>query len=137
VKIESKIGSSAFPANIIYDFISDFNHFRNFIPIDKISDWKADTDTCSFNMSMLGNIALKITEKDPGKLIKITSDPAKSSYNFTLWIQIKEIAADESRIKLTIEPQLSKVMLSMAKTPLKNFIDSLVDEIEKFEFPIH
>ncbi|MCF8346040.1 MAG: hypothetical protein K9G38_02420 [Bacteroidales bacterium] len=136
MKIESKIGSSSFQANHIYGFITDFRNFKNFIPVDKISDWKADEDTCSFNMSMLGNTTLRITEKNPDTLLKIASDPAKSSYNFTLWIQIKEVAGSHSRIKLTIEPQLNKMMLSMAKTPLKNFIDSLIDEIEKFEFPV-
>lgn len=135
MKIESKTGKSPYPANNIYKFISDFRNFNNFIPADKVSDWQADTDHCSFRINMLGKVRLDIIERVEGKLVKITSDPKVSQYNFNLWIQLVEPAKNDTRIKVTIEPLINQVLKAMVKTPLKEFVNSLINEIEKFEFP--
>jgi hypothetical protein len=135
MKIESKTGRSEYPAATLYDFIADFRNFNNFIPQDKISGWEAGPDQCSFRMDLLGKVALSIVEKDPHKLVKISSDPAVSQYNFNLWFQLKEVRPNDTRMRITIEPLLNKVMLTMVKSHLKNFVDSLVDEIENFRIP--
>ena len=135
MKIESKAGRSEYPASALYNFISDFRNFNNFIPQDKVSEWTAEEEKCSFRMDLLGRMALTIVEKESPKLVKISSDPSVSQYNFNLWIQFKEAGEKDTRLRITIEPQLNQVMLSMVKGHLKSFIDSLVDEIEKFEIP--
>jgi len=86
-------------------------------------------------MDLLWKVALSIVDKEKGKLVKISSDPSVSQYNFNLWVQLKEVDANDTAIRITIEPLLNKVMLSMVKSHLKNFVDSLVDEIEKFSMP--
>jgi hypothetical protein len=134
MKIESRIGKSMVPVDRIYKFASDFRNFNNFIPEDKISNWKADEDECSFSADMIGNVKLQIVERETNKLIKITSDPAVNQYNFNLWLQFKEQNSDDTRIKITIEPLVNKFLLPMVKGPLKSFVDSLVDEIENFDF---
>lgn len=135
MKIESKIGKAEYSSERIYNFIADFRNFNNFIPEDKVSNWSAEKDKCSFKIDMLGNIGLYMLEKQPHKLIKICGDPAvKQQHDLTLWIQIKEIAENDCRIKVTIEPKVNQIMLSMVKGPLKKFVDQLVDEIEGFTF---
>lgn len=134
MKIESKIGKSPHSTASIYSFVSDFRNFNTFIPEEKVSNWEAEIDSCSFSMEMLGKVGLNIVERQTDEMIKIASDPTISQYNFNLWIQLKEVSESDTRIKVTIEPLLNQIMLSMVKKPLKSFIDSLVDEIEKFEF---
>lgn len=135
MRIESRTGRKETPAIELYNFIEDFRNFNNFIPQDKISDWKADAGHCSFRMDLLGKVALSIVDKEKGKLVKISSDPTVSQYNFNLWVQLKEVDTHHTAIRITIEPLLNKIMLSMVKSHLKNFVDSLVDEIEKFNIP--
>ena len=135
MKIESKTGQLSFPESTIYAFVSDFRNFNNFIPGDSVKDWKASEDTCSFSMDLLGNVEMNIIEKTPNKLVKIESNPGVSQYNFTLWIQIKEVASNDSRVRVTMEPQLNAIMLGMVKPQLKKFLDSLIDELERFKFP--
>lgn len=135
MKIESKTGRSEYPASKLYNFIADFRNFNNFIPQDKVSDWEADADQCSFKMDLLGKVALSIIEKESNKLVKIVSDPSVSQYNFNLWVQFREMEPNDTRIRITIEPLINKVMLTMVKSHLKNFVDSLVDEIETFRIP--
>lgn len=134
MKIESKIGKAESSAELIYNFITDFRNFKNIIPQEKVSEWDADEESCSFKIDTIGKMGMKVFEKEPFKLIKIKSDPSISQYNFTMWIQIKEADTSDSRIKITIEPDINKMLLPMVKSPLKKFIDSLVEKIETFNF---
>ena len=134
MQIESKIGKSESGSEIIFNFITDFRNFKNIIPQDKVSDWQANEESCSFKVDPIGKMGMKIFEIEPHTLIKIKSDPAISQYNFTMWIQIKEVGPTDSRIKITLEPEISKMLIPMVKGPLKQFVDSLVDKMETFNY---
>ena len=131
--IESRIGVIKASEEKIYNFLSNFNHFRNLIPEDQVKDWVSTEDSCSFVVDGIGKAGLKITGKDPYKLIKITSD-AGTPLPFRLWIQIKSVETNDSRIKITVDMDVSPVMLPLIKGPLQNFVDTLVDQAEKMEF---
>ena len=135
MKIESKIGKSASSDRQIYDFITDFHNFKDLLPADKVSGWESTRDQCSFQVDPLGRTGLKIVEKEPHSMVKISSDPEFSSYQFTIWIQLKKVAENDTRIKITIEPLVNKMLLPMIRLPLKKFADSLVDKIESYQFP--
>lgn len=134
MKIESKIAKSTFSDEEIYTFVTDFRNFKNIIPRERVSDWEADEDSCSFKIDPVGKMGMKVIEKEANKLIKVSSDPAVSQYNFTMWIQIKALEKNDTRIKITIEPEVNKMLLPMIKSPLKQFVDSLVEKIETFDF---
>lgn len=131
-KIESRVGKLSYPAQKVYDFLSDFNNFKSLIPPDRISDFESTADSCSFNVSGIGEATLKIIEKEPLKLVKVAGE-AMGKVGFKLWIQLKELAEDDTRIKLTVEAELNPMMSMVANKPLKNFVDMLVDQIEKIK----
>jgi hypothetical protein len=134
MKIESKIGKSASSEKQIYAFITNFHNFKDLLPADKVSGWESSEDKCSFNVDPLGRTGLMIVEKEPYKLVKIHSDPEFSKYQFTIWIQLKQVADQDTKIKITIEPQVNKMLLPMIKLPLKKLADGIVDKIENFDF---
>ena len=134
MKIESKIGKSAHSDEQIYTFTSNFHNFKDLLPANRVSGWEASEDKCSFNVDPLGRTGLMIIEKLPSKLIKMVSDPEFSSYQFTIWIQLKHVSQTDTRIKITVEPQVNRMMLPMIKGPLKKFADGLIDKIEEFNF---
>ena len=134
VKIESKIGKSAHSDKQIYDFISDFNNFKSLLPEGRVSGWEASEDRCSFNVDPVGRTGLQFIEKSPHKLLKIASMPEFSKYQFNIWIQIKKVAENDSRVKITIEPLVNKMLLPMIKSPLKLFVNGLINKIEGFDF---
>jgi hypothetical protein len=134
VKIESKIGKSACSDQEIYGFISNFNNFREILPAGKVSQWEATEDQCSFQVDPLGRTGLEMIEKTPYKLIKMASLPSYSNHQFTIWIQLKAAGEEDTRIRITIEPQVSRMLIPMIKGPLKTFVDGLIDKIETFDF---
>ncbi len=134
MKIESKIGESASNDQQIFAFISNFHNFKDLLPADRVSGWEASEEKCSFQVDPLGRTGLMIVEKKPYSLVKMSSDPEFSSYQFTIWIQLKKVTADDTRIKITIEPLVNKMMLPMLKIPLKKLADGIIDKMEAFDF---
>jgi len=129
-KIESKIGRISKPDEKIYNFLSDFNNFQHLIPPDKVKNWNSSNDSCNFTVDGIGDAGMKIIEKTPFSLIKITSD-GKTPISFFLWIQIKKIDENTTGIKIVLEPQVNQMIFMMVKGPLQNFVDMLVDQLEK------
>jgi hypothetical protein len=134
MKVESRIGKSAGSDREIYDFITDFNNFKELLPSDRVTGWEASRDRCSFHVDPVGKTGLEIIEKVPHTLVKMASIPEFSNYNFTIWIQLKSIADNDTRVKITIEPRVNIMLLPVIKGPLKQFVNALMDKIETFEF---
>lgn len=134
MKIESKIGKSGHSDQQIYKFITDFNNFKDLLPEGKVSGWESSEDRCSFQVDPLGRTGLQMVEKSPNSLVKIASIPEFSSYQFSIWIQLKQVAENDTRLKVTVEPHVSKMLLPMIKAPLKLFVNGLIDKMEGFSF---
>lgn len=133
MKLESKIGKIESSDERIYNFLTDFNNFRDLIPQDKLENWESTEDTCSFSISPIGQTGVKIIEKIPFSLIKL-ANLEESNFNFFFWVQLKPADENSSHIRLTLEVQLNTMMELMAKKPLQEFLDKLVDQLAKYSF---
>ena len=133
MKLESKIGKLGYSDEAVYNFLTDFNNFKNLIPADKVSNWKSDENSCSFSVNPIGETGIKIIEKDPFKLVKLKSLES-DKFNFTFWVQLKMLEEKDTRIKLTLEADLNPMVQMMAKKPLQEFLDKLIDQLEKYNF---
>jgi len=133
-KIESKIGKLKQSDEKIFAFLSDFNNFKSLIPADKVKNWKSTTDSCSFSVDGIGDAGMRIIERIPNSLIKVSSE-GNTPVNFFFWIQLKMTDESNTAIRLVIEPQVNPLMLGMLKGPLQNFVDMLIDQVEKLNLP--
>ena len=134
-KIESRTGKINANEEHIYNFIADFNNFKGFIPADKVEDFQSSTDHCRFKVSGIGEVGLRIIEREPFNTIKVTGD-GMANQQFFLWVQLKQMAEKDTRIKLTIKAELNPMLKMMATKPLQNFLDKLVDAMEKVDFGV-
>ncbi len=132
-KIESRIGKIEHVDERVFGFLSDFDNYKQLIPEEKIKNFQSDGDSCSFSVEGIGKASLRITEKEPYKLIKIVSESG-TPVSFSLWIQLKGMADYDTRVKITVEPDVNKIMLGMVKKPLQSFVDMIVDQLEKIPF---
>ena len=132
-KIESRIGIIRKPDVKVFNFLSDFTNFANLIPPGKIKNWTATHESCSFNIDGIGQTGLKILEKTPNNMIKIISD-GFSPASFLLWINIDQKGIDACEVKITIEPDVNPVLMSMIRSPLQGFVDKLIEQMEKLKF---
>jgi carbon monoxide dehydrogenase subunit G len=128
MKIESRIGIIPENEEKIYAFLSNLNHIEPLIPKEKLSSWEFQEDSCRLGITGIGEIGLRILEKEPCKLIKLGSGE-DSTYDFTLWIQLKQVSEKDTRAKLTLHANLNPFLQVMAKKPLQNFLDTLVEQM--------
>ena len=132
-KFESRIGKIAASEEKMYNFLTDFNNFKQFIPPDKVTDFQSDTDHCKFSISGVGQVGLQIVEKTPYNTVKISGD-ALANQNFLFWIQLKEVSDADTRVKLTIKADINPMVKLMVSKPMQTFLDKLIDAFEKMQF---
>ena len=133
MKLESKIGKIETTDERIYTFLTNFDNFKHLIPPDKVRNWQSDELSCRFTIDPIGETGIRIVEKEPFKLIKLTS-LEESKLNFCFWVQLKMPAEHDTRIKLTLEADLNPMLQMVAKNPLQEFLDKLVDQLSKYPF---
>lgn len=128
MKLESKIGKIENSDERIFNFLSDFENIKKLVPEDKVENWESGEDWCTFNVNPVGKTGVKIIEKEEFKLLKFTSIE-ESQYNFFFWLQLKQVSENDTRVKLTLDVNLNAMLQMMAKKPLKEFLDKLVDQL--------
>jgi len=129
-KIESKIGALGQNEDQVYNFLSDFRNLDPLVPHDKISNWESTQDTCRFDIAGAGTISMVIIEREPHKLIKLQSQ-SQSPVPFTLWMQMKQVSEQDTRIKLTAKAEMNPFMKAMVSKYLKKGLDGIVDKLSE------
>lgn len=125
-KFESKVVTLNRNDEDIYNFISKFSNFTPFIPTDKVEGWSATEDTCKLKVQGI-ETGLKIIERTPFHTIKITGDGAP--LEFFLWVQLKQVAENDTKMKLTINAELNFMMKALLKNKLSEGLDAMADQI--------
>ncbi|MBD3638842.1 MAG: hypothetical protein HUJ25_15925 [Crocinitomicaceae bacterium] len=121
-------------AQDVFDYLNDFNNFKDLLPEDKISDWAADKDQCSFKVQNAATIPLiKDSVEAPGKINIVSGD--KAPFPFTLVIHLKP-TDDENKTEghLVFEGEINAFLKMMVVTPLTNLFNYMSQKLqEKFQ----
>jgi hypothetical protein len=123
-------GVKAIPFNDdrIFDMLSDFSNLdkvKDRIPEKKFRDFIFDSDSCSFVAEPVGKITFQIVDREPSKTIKLTT--INSPVPLHMWIQIKQVAENDTRLKLTLRADLNPFIKSIASKPLQDALDKITD----------
>ena len=127
-EFESKIVAIQRKSEDVYRVLSDFRLFTPFIPTDKLEGWKAEEDSCSFIVNGVGQTGLKIVDKEPFKMVKITGD-GKLPFEFFLWIQLNEVEPNDTRMKLTLKAELNMMLQMMLEKKIEEGINTMAEGI--------
>ncbi len=130
---ESDIKKAEYPAEKMFNFLADFDHFGEVIPKDKIQNWQSFGDSCRFTIDPVGEVGLRIVDKELPKVIKYTAE-GKTPFNFFLWIQLKEMAENDTRVKLTIKADMNPMIKMVASKPIKKFLEVLSEAIANHQY---
>lgn len=133
LKLESRVGKVPRNEDQLFEFLTDFNNFRELIPADKVKNFEGEKESCKFTVEGIGDAGFRLIEKEPNRMIKIMGEGG-DAYRFFLWIQLKQVAEMETRVKLTMQVEINPVLALMVRGPLQRFLDMLIDEGEKFHF---
>jgi carbon monoxide dehydrogenase subunit G len=125
----SEVKQVPYGEQTVFNVLSDFSNLakmKDRVPAqNNIKDFEFDSDSCSFSVSSFGKIQFSIVKREPFKTIKFAIDKAPIDVN--LWIQIKESAPDDTKIKLTIRAELNPFIKPIASKPLQEGVDKIAD----------
>ena len=110
----------------IFEMLSDLSNLervKDRIPQDKIKDFSFDTDTCSFTVDPVGSIKFQIVEREPNKEIKFST--TNSPVPLLMWIQLKQVAENDTRMKMTVRAELNPFIKPMVSKPLQDAVDKI------------
>ena len=116
-------------AEQIWTILSDFRNLTPMIPPDKVEDWQADENSCSFRVQGM-SVRLYIVDKDPFSYIKLGGDE-NSPAQFNLWIQLKEVEPYDTRMRLVLHVKLNMMMKMMLGSKISKGIDQMAEQIAK------
>jgi carbon monoxide dehydrogenase subunit G len=133
LKLDSKTGIVKGSQEVTYNYVSDFRNFAHLLPSDRLRNIEITGDTLSFGIDGMGTVGLKITEKQPFNQMIIKAAEG-SSVDFTFWINITEDSVNTSKVNLTLQANLNMFIEMMAKGPLQQFVDLIVDKLTALEF---
>ena len=131
-RFESEIKDVNQPASAIYQVLSNFDNFGHLLPEDKISNWQSFGDSCRFKVVGIGEVGLKIIDKEPDKTIKYTAD-GTVPFNFFLWVQLKRVE-EASKVKVTLDAELNPMLKMVAKGHLEQFVGLLANAIASHSY---
>ncbi len=130
--IESKKQEVGKKDNRIFSFLSNFNHFQHLLPDDKIENWRCTDNECWFTLKGWTEMNLLIKTKKENNLIHFQSAPG-SRFPVDLLLYINSIG-EKSICQVVLTVQLSAALKMLAKKPLENFANSLVEKIDSNTF---
>ncbi|MGN1262400.1 MAG: SRPBCC family protein [Prevotella sp.] len=129
-KFESSIKQIPYSQEAVYRNISDLANLekvRDRIPTDKVQDFRFDHDSVSINVSPVGDITLRIINREEPKCVKFEAE--KSPVPLTLWIQILPVTETTSKMKLTVEASLNPFIKGMVSRPLQEGLEKIADAL--------
>ena len=129
-KFVSEIKQIPHNAERIYGMLSDLSNLervKDRIPAGKVKDFSFDSNSCSFAVDPVGKIRFQIVEREPNQLIKFAT--TNSPIPLYLWIQLKEVAEADTRMKLTVGAELNLFIKQMVAKPLQEAVDKIAEAL--------
>ena len=129
-KFESSIKQIPYPQQSVYDNISDLRNLekvKDRVPEDKVSDFTFDEDTVGINVAPVGELKLRICEREEPKCVKF--ETVQSPVPFNVWIQVLPVDEQNSKMKVTVKAELNPFIKSMVEKPLQEAVEKIADAL--------
>ena len=135
-KYESKIQSIPAPVDKVYLVLSNMMNLervRDLIPADKVQEMDLSEDAVKFKVDGLAQkVTIRIVDKIENDTIKFGLDNMPVAGNF--WIQLKEVAPNDTRVKLTVKADIPVFFRMMIEKKLQQGLDDAAVMLTQFPY---
>ena len=119
----------------IFSVLSDLRKLdliKDKIPQDKLKDLSYDQDSCSVNINPIGKIRFVIIEREPNSTIKFEAE--QLPFKLNLWIQLKQAAENDTKMKLTVKADINAFLKPMVSKPLQEGLDKMAETLASIPY---
>lgn len=148
-KIASEIFKIESPIRDVYCILSDFNRIGKLFEMakqmgmansaelekvsDKIEEIRFVTDACHVTLKGMGEVVVKMVEKEEPKLIKLEGEGALP-FEFNIWIQLLENGPYDTRLKITFQGELNMMLKMLLKGKLEKGINQFAEGLTRIPY---
>jgi hypothetical protein len=129
-KFESSVKLVPYSQQAVYNNISDLRNLekvRDRVPEDKVKDFSFDQDTLSINVAPVGELKLRICDREEPKCVKF--ETVQSPVPFNVWVQVLPVDENSSKMKVTVKAELNPFIKSMVEKPLQEGVEKIADAL--------
>ncbi len=116
------------PIEQVFDFLSVAQNIQKLLPQDKISDFQADEQGCSFKVQGGIVIPLIYRTKTAPNLIKMQSGD-KAPFSYTLAIELTPFG-EKCEGNIAFEANINMFMKMMVEKPLINLFETMTHKLQ-------
>lgn len=131
-RFESRTGLPKAGPEEIYNFVTDIRNFGQFVSGELADGFRAEKESCSFSISPLGRVNVRLTEKVPYSRVVFTGSAVKSD-DFSLSLDIHGGSSGKAEVRVIIDAELNPFFKMMVEKPVMQFLETVVDQMEKFD----
>jgi hypothetical protein len=127
---KSRTGKLSCSGKEFYDYVTDIRNFEHFISPEILSNLKAEKDSLSFQVNILGAVNIRITEKTMYNRVVFKGENQQVR-DFSLIADILDQGKENTEVNVTLEAEFNPMLKMVAAGPVKKFLETLIDEMEK------
>lgn len=127
---ESSVKCIPYPQESVYAKLEDLNNIEGIkdrLPQDKIKDLTYSHDEASVNVPPLGNVTLRVVDREEPKCIKL--EVAGSPIPVLIWIQIIPNGEGASKMRVVAKAEINFMLRSMIEKPLKEGLEKIAEAL--------
>ena len=129
----TKVAASAAQIYSVFSNLKNLERVKDMIPQDKVQEMEIEAESVRMKVDGLGQkITILIVDKTENEVIKYGAEGIPMEMNF--WIQMKEMAPMDTRIKLTLKADIPMMFKMMLDKKIQQGIDQAAAMIAQFPF---
>ena len=129
----TKVAASAAQIYSVFSNLRNLERVKDMIPQDKVQEMEIEAESVRMKVDGLGQkITILIVDKTENEVIKYGAEGIPMEMNF--WIQRKEVAPMDTRIKLTLKADIPMMFKMMLDKKIQQGIDQAAAMIAQFPF---
>ena len=116
----------------LYAFLTDIRNFKEVLPSEMLSDWKATADKCSFRIDRAGRVNVSLKEALPHTMVSYTAENLFTG-NLSLKVIIEALTPNSSKLYVTSDLNMNPLVRMFIGDAAPQYLDKLIDIIERYD----
>ena len=114
-------------AATLFGFVSNLDNLNQLLP-DQVTNWESSGDRCSFDITGMTHLDLRIDRTEIDRLVSITSEPG-SQPKIQLDLILEPDGPTASAATVELSTELSPMLQLLASTPLQNLVNIMAEKL--------
>ncbi|NDW09891.1 SRPBCC family protein [Dysgonomonas sp. 520] len=122
----------------IYKVLSDLSkleQLKDKVPADKwekVKDFSCDKDSVTITVDPVGKVRFLIVDRTSNNTIKFEAEQLPFAFN--LWIQLKQVEEQDTKMKLTVKADLNMFLKPMVSKPLQEGLNKMAEMLSALPY---